>query len=154
MKKFLSLEIENFLENIIFKYNLEEDFINRDSELKKNLEKITDPSERITTKLLYSKEINNYLDQKTPLENFIPSFMLNKITERLINNEFPIEKLKEELELKLKIPPSLSIEIAQKLVENPEILKMIDEEIAPEPPNENILSTENQTPKGIGQELF
>jgi hypothetical protein len=154
MRKKLTFEIEDFIEDIALMYGLDDAFIEEDPLLKETLGPITDPAERITIKLLYSKRIEECLKAKQPLETFVPSAMLGRIIENLINKDISIEELKEAIENRLRLPPSSAREIAQKISENEKVLEAIDAAfIAKDNPEVEVLK-EKISSTGINQELF
>jgi len=133
--KKISSDIVYFIESIVLEYNLEKDFIEGDSLLKKKMENVTDLAERISTKLLYSQAINDYINNNKPLEEILASFKIKKIIEQLINNKINFD--------------DLNILLSQDIKASPEIIKAIEEKIRNSPSIKEIMNNEAEGDKVI-----
>ncbi len=133
--KKISSDIVYFIEGIVLEYNLEKDFIEGDSLLKKKMENVTDLAERISIKLLYSQVISDYINNNKPLEEILASFKIKKIIEQLINNKINFD--------------DLNILLSQNIKASPEIIKSIEEKIRNNPSIKEIMSNEAEGDKEI-----
>jgi hypothetical protein len=126
--KKISSDIVYFIESIVLEYNLEKDFIEGDSLLKKKMENVTDLAERISTKLLYSQAINDYINNNKPLEEILASFKIKKIIEQLINNKINFDDLNILLSQDIKASPEIIKAIEEKIRNNPSIKEIMNNE--------------------------
>jgi len=135
MSKKISSDIIYLIESIVLEYNLEKDFIEGDSLLKKKLADVTDLAERISIKLLYSQTINDYINNNKPLEEILASFKIKKIIEQLINNKINFD--------------DLNILLSQNIKSSPEIIKSVEEKIKNNPSIKEIMNNKTEESKEI-----
>lgn len=126
--KKISSDIVYFIEGIVLEYNLEKDFIEGDSLLKKKMENVTDLAERISIKLLYSQVISDYINNNKPLEEILASFKIKKIIEQLINNKINFDDLNILLSQNIKASPEIIKSIEEKIRNNPSIKEIMNNE--------------------------
>ncbi len=155
-RKKLSTETFNFIEELVAQYDLEKNLTENDPLLKTKLESAKTPEERRVIKFLKSQKIKECLELKKPLEEVSAAVAIAKAVEKLINKEITFNELKEELTSSLKklnINPKTIDEVAKKIADNENIEKdmTIEEKIEEE---EYSLEEEEETPKGIAQELM
>ncbi|MDD5696501.1 MAG: hypothetical protein PHO90_00815 [Candidatus Pacebacteria bacterium] len=157
-RKKVTTEIKKFIENLVLKYGIEDDFINRDPVLKQNLELVSDPEERLFIKALYSQEIKDCLNTNRPLEEVLASVTIKKLIEKFINKEIGLGDIEKSLEQKLNLSANTAKEIAKSIIENQQVIKEYEAEFVSEEDEETREETpiirKNIAPKGLNQELL
>lgn len=129
--KKITSDIALFIEDIVLKYNLEKDFIEKDVLLKKKLDGITNPAERISLKFLYSQEIGQYIENNKPLEEILTSVKIKKIVEQLINKKIEFGDISSLLSQNIKAEPEIIKSIEEEIKNNPKIKEAIEGEPTP-----------------------
>jgi len=168
-KKILSLPLSlYFIEKIVTKFRLEENFINSNIQLKKELDEIE--------KLDKMEDPNNLIDKmerrvalKFLLNNgqsFEPSKILRQIIEDLINNKIEYEDLPSLIEKNIKTSKEIAELISQDIKNNELVIKEKNIEIGDFSNDDNFysnleLTQENKISpelkpkiKGINQDLM
>ncbi|MDD3170176.1 MAG: hypothetical protein PHW71_00080 [Candidatus Pacebacteria bacterium] len=159
MRKKLSLETLNFIENVVVQYDLEKNLIENDPLLEKKLESAQNPEERRVVKFLYSQKIKEYLILKKPLEEISASIAIIKIIEKLINKEITFNDLdlflKAAME-KLNIDSKTIKEVSQSIKNNEKIIEDLAKDVAGDYSMEEGFSVEQKEGalRGINQELL
>jgi len=157
IRKKPTIEIQKFIEGIVLKYGLENDFIDRDPELKQKLGAANDPEERIFIKVFYSKELRDHLQAKRPLKELLASALIKDLIEKFINKEIGIEEVEITLTKNLNLDAKTAKEIGQSIVENQQVIKEFEEEFVPgedETMEGKSPIQRGGNPKGLNQELL
>ncbi len=150
-----SIEILNLLEEIVDRYNLEENLIENDSRLKEKLSLAKTPEEKRVFKFLYSKKINEYIKLKKPLEEISTSIALKKIIKKLINKKISFEE--SEKEIKKTLPnQKIAEEVSKHIINHPLIITLrLKEESEEENESANNIKKDlSADKKGLSQELI
>lgn len=129
-------ETYNLIEQIVSSYGLEK----IDQQLENELLNAGSPQERLFLKM------NSISDSQNP----IPSFVLYKTIQDLINKKISFAEVKNKLVSELNLPAEIAEAIANVLSQNEFILKEIaeaEEQIEIIPPDKS------RGAKGLGQEL-
>jgi hypothetical protein len=159
MKKKLSSETLNFIENIVVRYGLEKNLIEGDPALEKKLQLAESPEERRVTKFLQSQKIKECFALKKPVEEMSASVAIAKLTEKLINKEIAFDDfgglLKSALE-NLNIDSKTIGEVAKIIENDKNVIEDLAKDDAEDYPEEEIPSPEQKRgiPGGINQELL
>lgn len=160
ISKKISTDIVYFIEEIVLEYDLEKDFIEGDVLLKEKMAGVTDLAERISTKLLYSQVIDNYINNDKPLDEVSASFKIKKIIEQLINKKISFDDLNTLLSQSIKASPEIIKSVEEKIRTNTSIKELMDNEAEIDKENKEIvIDTEenlkkNTNTKSIGNILL
>lgn len=146
MSKKLTIEIIELIEQIVIDYNLEN--YNTDFPLGKNLKNAKTPLERAALKIVFNNDIKKTFGlEKTTL----PSFIISKTVEKLINKECAYSDVKNILKEELKLSSEKIEGISQRILDN----KYLKEDLSGKKDEEK--TSPNNFPsfkKGLSQDLM
>lgn len=162
MEKNLSFTSYLFVEDLIDRYGLENFLLEDDPEFASHFDKNSSPEEKISTKFLFSKKINEYLENNMSLWDLLPSEKLLDIVEELINQEINYEDLPIIIKEDLGVSDEIATNIAQEVTNNKKINEDRVNEFVREDFEKEIFETEKgsssiisppQPKGGLSQEL-
>lgn len=162
MEKNLSFTSYLFVEDLIDKYGLEDFLLEDDPEFASRFDKNSTPEEKVSAKFLFSKKINESLDNNVPLSEILPSEKLLDIVEELINQEINYEDLPSIIKEDLGVSDEIATNIAQEITNNKKINEdRVNEFIREDFEGENFETEEDsssiispsQPKRGLSQEL-
>jgi hypothetical protein len=113
--KIPSNETNEFIEQIVVDFGLENDLIENDPTLKQALAKSKNLSSRIATKLFYSKKVKEAFESQKPISDVLVSAAISKITKDILNKEIDASQFSSVLQDKLKISTEVAEEISKKI---------------------------------------
>ncbi|MFZ3057559.1 MAG: hypothetical protein WA092_00785 [Minisyncoccales bacterium] len=117
------LNILPFVEELVVKYELEKNTIENDEILKNKLSGVSNYSERVFIKFLYSDELKNSIINDIPLNT--PFAKIKKIIDGLINKKIGKDNLSLTLQKELVISPEISEKIAEDILGNKDIMNEV-----------------------------
>jgi hypothetical protein len=128
----ITTPILSFIEEIMIKYNLEDDLVKDDFALQKQLSDKPDLSYRSVLKLLFGTKIKELRMAGKSLEEILPSVRLKTIIESLINKKSSYNELPGLIKKDLNLDDEKTNEIVGAIKNNIEIIKLINQPLSGE----------------------
>ncbi|MFZ2390367.1 MAG: hypothetical protein WAW15_00925 [Minisyncoccales bacterium] len=147
----ITTPIVSFIEELMIKYHLEDNFIEGDPLLKEKLSETENISDRAVLKLIFGEKIKEQLKTGKSLEEFLPSMKIKRIIEGLLEKKYSSKDLPELIKTALNISDSEIKEISDAISSNVEILKLIAQPLSETDTEENINESTEEEKKVINK---